>query len=113
MKKMEIIIPHRKLNEVSEILKSANTGGMTHYKVAGRGITKAEAVAVGRGTTQYTPEFIPRTKVEVIIKDDQVENLINKLVESFGGDTLGGKLFITDVPIVVDLSTNTRGESAI
>jgi nitrogen regulatory protein P-II 1 len=107
MKKMEIIIPHRKLNEVSEILKSANTGGMTHYKVAGRGITKAEAVAVGRGTTQYTPEFIPRTK------DDQVENLINKLVESFGGDTLGGKLFITDVPIVVDLSTNTRGESAI
>ena len=112
MKKMEMIIPHRKLNEVSEILKSANTGGMTHYKVAGRGITKAEAVAVGRGTTQYTPEFIPRTKVEVIIKDDQVETLINRLVERFG-DTLGGKLFITDVPIVVDLSTNMRGESAI
>ena len=51
MKKMEIIIPHRKLNDVSEILKSANTGGMTHYRVAGRGFTKAEAVAVGRGTT--------------------------------------------------------------
>jgi nitrogen regulatory protein P-II 1 len=112
MKKIEIIIPHRRLNEVSEILKSANTGGMTHYRVAGRGITKAEAVAVGRGTTRYTPEFIPRTKVEVIIKDDQVEDLINRLVERFD-DTLGGKLFITDVPIVVDLSTNTRGESAI
>jgi nitrogen regulatory protein P-II 1 len=112
MKKMEIIIPHRRLNDVSEILKSANTGGMTHYKVAGRGITKAEAVAVGRGTTQYTPEFIPRTKVEVIIKDDQVENLINRLVESLG-DSIGGKLFITDVPVVVDLSTNRRGESAI
>ena len=109
---MEIIIPHRRLNDVSEILKSANTGGMTHYKVAGRGITKAEAVAVGRGTTQYTPEFIPRTKVEVIIKDDQVENLINRLAESLG-DSIGGKLFITDVPVVVDLSTNRRGESAI
>jgi nitrogen regulatory protein P-II 1 len=112
MKKMEIIIPHRRLNDASEILKSANTGGMTHYKVAGRGITKAEAVAVGRGTTQYTPEFIPRTKVEVIIKDDQVENLINRLVESLG-DSIGGKLFIIDVPVVVDLSTNRRGESAI
>ena len=112
MKKMEIIIPHRRLNDVSEILKSANAGGMTHYKVAGRGITKAEAVAVGRGTTQYTPEFIPRTKVEVIIKDDQVENLINRLVESLG-DSIGGKLFIIDVPVVVDLSTNRRGESAI
>jgi nitrogen regulatory protein P-II 1 len=110
MKKMEIIIPHRKLNDVSEILKSANTGGMTHYRVAGRGFTKAEAVAVGRGTTQYTPEFIPRTKVEVIIKDDQVENLVNRLVAI---STLGGKLFVTDVPIVVDLSTNMRGESAI
>ena len=109
---MEIIIPHRKLKDVSEILKSANTGGMTHYRVAGRGITKAEAVAVGRGTTQYTPEFIPRTKVEVIIKDDQVENLINRLVESLG-DSIGGKLFITDVPVVVDLSTNRREESAI
>jgi nitrogen regulatory protein P-II 1 len=112
MKKMEIIIPHRRLNDVSEILKSANTGGMTHYRVSGRGITKAEAVAVGRGTTQYTPEFIPRTKFEVIIKDDQVENLIDRLVEKLG-DTLGGKLFITDVPVVVDLSSNMRGESAI
>jgi nitrogen regulatory protein P-II 1 len=112
MKKLEIIIPHRRLNDVSEILKSANTGGMTYYRVSGRGVTKAEAVAVGRGTTQYTPEFIPRTKVEVIIKDDQVENLISRLVESLG-DTLGGKLFITDVPVVVDLSTNRRGESAI
>jgi nitrogen regulatory protein P-II 1 len=65
MKKLEIIIPHRRLNDVSEILKSANTGGMTYYRVSGRGVTKAEAVAVGRGTTQYTPEFIPRTKVEL------------------------------------------------
>ena len=95
MKKMEIIIPHRRLNDISEILKSANTGGMTHYKVAGRGITKAEAVAVGRGTTQYTPEFIPRTKVEVVIKDVQVERLIDKLTERLG-DVLGGKVFVTD-----------------
>lgn len=109
---MEIIIPHRKLNDVSEVLKSTNSGGMTHYRVQERGMIKAEEIAIGRGTGRYTPEFIPRTKVEVIIKDDQVENLINKLVERLG-DTLGGKLFITDVPVVVDLSTNVRGESAI
>jgi nitrogen regulatory protein P-II 1 len=112
MKKMEIIIPHRRLKDVSEILKSANTGGMTHYRVAGRGIIKAEAVAFGRGTSRYTPEFIPRTKIEVIIRDDQVETLINRLVERLG-DALGGKLFVTDVHIAVDLSTNKRGKSAI
>ena len=62
---------------------------------------------------KYTPEYRPRTKVEVIIRDDQIESLINKLVERLGGDALGGKLFLTDVPVAVDLSTNKRGESAI
>jgi nitrogen regulatory protein P-II 1 len=113
MKKLEIIIPHRRLEEVSEILKNANTGGMTQYKVEGRGKMKAEEVAVGRGTMKYTPEYIPRTKVEVIIKDDQLESVINILVERLGGDPLGGKLFVTDVAVAVDLSTNKRDESAI
>ena len=53
------------------------------------------------------------TKVEVIIKDDQLESLINTLTERLSGDSLGGKLFVTDVPIAVDLSTNKRDESAI
>jgi nitrogen regulatory protein P-II 1 len=52
MKKFGIIIPHRKLNDVSEFL-SANTGGMSHYKIEGRGKVKAEPVAIGRGTMQY------------------------------------------------------------
>jgi len=112
MKKMEIIIPHRKLHDVSEILKSANTGGMTHYRIEERGIIKPEEVAIGRGTARYTPEFIPRTKVEVIIMDDQVEALIDLLVEKLG-DTLGGKLMVTDVPILVDLATKRRGEYAM
>jgi nitrogen regulatory protein P-II 1 len=112
MKKLEIIIPHIRLNNVSEILKSANTGGMSHYKIEGRGKVKAEPVAIGRGTMQYAPEFIPRTKVEVIIKDDQVEELINKFIEK-SGDTLGGKIFVTDVQTAVDLSSKQRGESAI
>ena len=113
MKKLEIIIPHRRLDDVSEILKSANTGGMSHYKIEGRGKVKAEPVEVARGTASYTPEFIPRTKVEVIIRDDQVEAVINKLVEKLGGDALGGKLFVTDVQIAVDLSSKQSGESTI
>jgi nitrogen regulatory protein P-II 1 len=108
MKKMEIIIPHSRLGNVSEILRDANTGGMGHYRIEGRGKVKAESVEVARGTARYTPEFILRTKVEVIIKDDQVENLINKLVER-----LSGKVFVTDVSVAVDLSTKKRGESAI
>jgi nitrogen regulatory protein P-II 1 len=113
MKKLEIIIPHRRLDDVSEILKNANTGGMSQYKIQGRGKVKAQEVAVGRGTMKYTPEYIPRTKVEVIIKDDQLEPLINKIVERLGGDSLGGKLFVSDIHVAVDLATAKRGESAI
>ena len=113
MKKLEIIIPHRRLDDVSEILKNANTGGMSQYKIQGRGKVKAQEVAVGRGTMKYTPEYIPRTKVEVIIKDDQLEPLINKIVERLGGDSLGGKLFVSDIQVAVDLATAKRGESAI
>jgi nitrogen regulatory protein P-II 1 len=86
---------------------------MSHHKVEGRGKIKAEAVAVGRGTMKYTLQYIPRIKVEIIIKDDQVESLINKLVERLGGDTSGGKIFVTDVSVAVDLATNKRGELAI
>jgi nitrogen regulatory protein P-II 1 len=113
MKKFEIIIPHRRLDDVAEILKSINAGGMSHYSVEGRGKVKADAVTIGRGTTKFTPEYRPRTKVEVIIKDDQVESLINKLVERLGGDALGAKLFVSDIHAAIDLSTNKRGESAI
>jgi len=56
VKRLEIIIPHRRLDDVKEILKSANTGGMSHYKSEGRGKVKAQEVAVGRGTMKYTPE---------------------------------------------------------
>ena len=113
MKKLEIIISHRRLDDVSEILKSVNIGGMSHYEVGGRGKVKAEPVEIARGTSKYTPEYRPRIKVEAVIKDDQVEPLITKLVERVGGDALGGKIFVTDVYLAVDLSTGKRGETAI
>ena len=112
MKRMEIIIPDRRLHDVSEILKDANTGGMSCYRIEGRGKVKAGAVSVGRGTMRYKPEFIPRTKVEVVVKDEQVEDLIKNLREKLG-DNIGGKIFVTDVAMAVDLTTGNREESAI
>ena len=112
MKKLEIIIPDLHLREVREILKVANTGGMSYYRIEGRGRIKAEAVAVGRGTMHYRPEFIPRYKVEVVVKDEQDEDLIKMLVERLG-DKIGGKIFVMDIPNAVDLTTKKTGEDAI
>jgi nitrogen regulatory protein P-II 1 len=112
MKKLEIIIPDRRLHDVSDILKDANTGGMSYSRIEGRGKVKPEAVAIGRGTMHYKPEFIPRLKVEVVVKDEQVESLIKSLTDKLG-DNIGGKIFVIDVPIAVDLTSKSRGESAI
>ena len=108
MKKLEIIIPDRRLQDVSEILKDANTGGMSYYRIEGRGKIKAEAVAVGRGTMRYRPEFIPRIKIEVIVKDKQVEDLVETIVEKTR-DRIGGKIFVIDVPMAIDLVTEKNG----
>ena len=48
LKKFEIIIPHRKLDVVSQILKNTNTGGMSHYKIERRGKVKPESVVIVR-----------------------------------------------------------------
>ncbi len=81
MKQIQIIIPDRALKDVDEILREAQVGGMTHYRVEGRGTTKAQEVAVGRSTMKYTPEYIPRTKVEVVVKDDQIDSLLTNILE--------------------------------
>ena len=113
MKKIEIIIPDRYLNEANRILKEAHAGGMTHYRVEGRGKVKAQPVAIDRGTRQYTPEFVPRTKIEVVVKDEQLNYIVDHLTSSMNDPSLGGKIFVTDVPMAIDLATSQRGDQAV
>jgi nitrogen regulatory protein P-II 1 len=112
MKKIEIIVPDRELQTVSEIFKDNDIGGMVHYRVEGKGKTKAEPVSIGRGTMQYTPEFIPRTKIESVIKDELVEAVVNSLLEKLS-NRIGGKIFITDIQEVIDIRTKSKGSSAL
>ena len=112
MKRLEIIIPHRALKDVHEVLRDLNTGGMSYYKIEGSGKTKADPITIGRGTAKVQPDYVPRTKVEVVVKDEQVEEIISKVTDRLGGE-LGGKIFVVDVPIAVDIMTKKRGEAAI
>jgi nitrogen regulatory protein P-II 1 len=111
MKQIQIVIPDSELDALNEILKNAHVGGMSHYRMEGREHTKPEEVEFARGTMKYTPEYIPRVKVEVVVKDEQVEELITNILNGVGN--AGGKIFVVDVPIVVDLRTSKRGESAL
>jgi nitrogen regulatory protein P-II 1 len=113
MKRLEIVIPDRRLNEVNAVLKEAHVGGLSYFRIEGRGRFKPSSLSVGRGTQHYTPEFIPRLKVEVVVRDDQADGLLKKLLDKLGGQSPGGKIFVVDVPEAADLVTRERGESAI
>jgi nitrogen regulatory protein P-II 1 len=113
MKQIQIIIPDRGLKDVDEVLNDAQVGGMAHYRVEGRGITKTQAVAVGRGTMKYTPVYIPTSKVEVVLKDAQVDLLLSKIMDRLGAKDIHGKKFVLEVPIALDTRTRKRGESVI
>jgi nitrogen regulatory protein P-II 1 len=112
MKRIEIIIPHRLLADAHGILKEVNVGGMSHYRIEGSGRVKPQPVTSQRGTSQTQPEYIPRTKIEVVVKDELVEEIISKITDRLSSE-LGGKIFVVDVPVAVDLATKKRGEEVI
>lgn len=109
MKEIQIFVPDQALRDVNDILKKAEVGGMSHYRIHGRGSSKSEEVAVGLGT----PEDNPRTKIEVVVRDDQVDTLIYKIADRLRASDIVGKIFVLDVHIALDIRTNTTGESAL
>ncbi len=113
MKKIEIIVPDRLFNDVNRIVKNTHAGGMTFHRVEGRGKIKAKPIAIDRGTRQFTPEFVPRMKIEVVVKDDQVDGIITKIADQLANPAIGGKIFVVDVAIAIDLATKEQGENAL
>lgn len=113
MKKIEIIVPDRLFNDVNRIIKNTHAGGMTFSRVEGRGNIKAKPIAIDRGTRDYTPEFIPRIKIEVVVRDEQVDDIVNKIVDELAKPNVGGKIFVVDVATAVDLATKEQGEKAL
>ncbi len=113
MNKLEVIIPDRRLNELNNILKEAHVGGLSHYRIECRGRFEPSYVSARRGTQHYTPEFIPRLNVEVVIKDRQAQDLVKLLIDKLRCRSPDCKVFIVDVPMAADLVSGEIGESAI
>ena len=81
--------------------------------IEGRGKIKAKPVAIARGTRQYTPEFIPRIKMEVVVKDDQVDGIVSRIANEVANPAIGGKIFVVDVARAIDLATKEQDEKAL
>ena len=112
MKKIEAIVKPFKLDEVREALSEVGVTGLTVTEVKGFGRQKGHT-ELYRGA-EYVVDFLPKVKVEVVVRDDDVERSIEAIVKAAKTGKIGdGKIFVTAVEHVVRIRTGESGEAAI
>ena len=112
MKKIEAIIKPFKLEEVKEALADLGIEGMTVSEVKGFGRQKGHT-EIYRGS-EYTVDFLPKIKVEVVLGDALVESAVAALVKSAKTGKIGdGKVFVSPVEEAIRIRTDETGEKAI
>ncbi len=112
MRKVEAIIKPFKLDEVKEALNEIGIQGITVSEVKGFGRQKGHT-ELYRGA-EYVVDFIPKIKMEIIVSDDVVAQVVDAIAESAKTGRIGdGKIFVTPIDEVVRIRTGERGEDAI
>jgi len=112
VKKVEAIIKPFKLEDVKEALSNVGVKGLTVSEVKGFGRQKGHK-ELYRGA-EYEIEFLPKVKLEVVVPDGDLENVIEAIVTSAHTGRLGdGKVFVSSVEEVIRIRTSERGEDAI
>jgi nitrogen regulatory protein PII len=112
MKKIEAIVKPFKLDEVKEALTKIGVQGMTVSEVRGFGRQKGHAEFY-RGT-EYKVDFIPKSKIELIVPDEIVPQVIETIESTAKTGKIGdGKIFLSSVEEVIRIRTGERGKDAI
>ena len=112
MKKIEAIIKPFKLDEVKDALNGLGIKGMTVTEVKGYGRQKGHT-EIYRGA-EYVVDFIPKIKLEIIVQDEMVDQVIDTIVSVARTGKIGdGKIFILPVEHVVRVRTGETGGEAI
>lgn len=112
MKKIEAIIRPFKLEDVKEALLDAGIRGLTITEVRGYGRQKGHT-EIYRGS-EYRIEFVPKIKIEIVVKDELVEKAIDTIIKIAKTGQVGdGKIFISEVTDVVRIRTGESGTEAL
>ncbi|AEP36605.1 P-II family nitrogen regulator [Taylorella asinigenitalis] len=112
MKLVTAIIKPFKLDEVREALGEVGITGLTVTETKGFGRQKGHT-ELYRGA-EYAVDFLPKVKIELLVKDDEVDSALEAIVEAARTGKIGdGKIFVTNVEQVVRIRTGETGEAAI
>jgi len=112
LKKVEAIVRPFKLDEVKIALVNAGIVGMTVSEVRGFGRQKGQTERY-RGS-EYTVEFLQKLKIEIVVEDDLVDMVIEKIITAARTGEIGdGKIFVTSVEEIVRIRTGEKNQEAI
>jgi nitrogen regulatory protein P-II 1 len=112
MKKIEAIIRHFKVEEVKTALVAADIHGMTVSEARGFGRQKGHKETY-RGA-EYTIDFVPKVKLEIIVADSAVDAAVNAIIEAARTGNVGdGKIFVTNIEQTIRIRTGETGEEAL
>ena len=112
MKKIEAIIKPFKLEDVKDALSGLGVEGMTVSEVKGFGRQKGHT-EIYRGS-EYTVDFLPKIKIELVLPDNRAEDAVGVIVKSARTGKIGdGKVFVSDVEDAIRIRTEEKGETAV
>ena len=112
MKKIEAIVKPFKLEEIKDALGEVGITGMTVSEVKGFGRQKGHT-EIYRGS-EYTVDFLPKVKIELVLPDAQADNAVAIIIKSAKTGKIGdGKVFISDIEEAIRIRTEEKGELAV
>lgn len=112
MKKVEAFIQPYMLSHVLKELREIHAHGLTVTDVRGFGRQKDESYP--HHTTDFTVDFTPKTRLEILCRDEDVEGYVDAIVRGAHTGRLGdGKVFISNIERVVSIRTRVRDEEAL
>ena len=112
MKKIEAIVKPFKLEEVKEALSEIGVTGMTVTEVKGFGRQKGHT-EIYRGS-EYTVDFLPKIKLEIVVDDGEAESAIEAIVKAAKTGKIGdGKVFVSPIEEAIRIRTEEKGANAV
>ena len=112
MKQITAVIKPFKLEEVREALAECGVTGLTVTEVKGFGRQKGHT-ELYRGA-EYVVDFLPKVKVEVVVKDQDVDSCVDAIIKAARTGKIGdGKIFVTSVERVIRSRTGEQDETAV
>lgn len=112
MKKIEAIVREEKLDEIKEAFENIDIYGMTVVDVKGRGSQRGISLQWRAG--EYRVDFLPKKMIILVIKDDDVQRVVNIICEKGSTSQAGdGKIFISTIDEVVRIRTRETGEEVL